>query len=137
MAVDLRGTPLARSCSAQLICFLPLRGGRLRLCIDFCVFKTIFVSPLHGGVAFSTTPFSDDEGTQLTAADFAVGEFGIINGVLLEVTAVSAPNVTFSTPSSADPLAEGDTFVAINYLPDSPGDQEGQARRPIRSRTTS
>jgi len=81
------------------------------------------------GVArnLTTTPFSDDEGTQLTAADFTVGEFAIINEVLLEVTNVAAPNVTFSTPGSADPLAEGDTFVAINYLPDSPGDQEGQA----------
>ena len=75
----------------------------------------------------TTTPFSDDEGTQMVATDFAVGEFAIINEVLLEVTNVSAPNVTFSTPGSADPLAEGDTFVAINYLPDSPGDQEGQA----------
>lgn len=75
----------------------------------------------------TTTPFSDDEGTLLTAADFTVGEFAIINEILLEVTAVSAPNVTFSTPGSAPALAEGDTFVAINYLPDSPGTQEGQA----------
>jgi len=75
----------------------------------------------------TTTPFSDDEGTQLVATDFTVGEFAIIDDVLLEVTNVAAPNVTFSTPGSADPLAEGDTFVAINYLPDSPGDQEGQA----------
>lgn len=81
------------------------------------------------GVArnLTTTPFSDDEGTLLTATDFTVGEFAIIDNVLLEVTAVAAPNVTFSTPGSASPLAEGDTFVAINYLPDSPGDQEGQA----------
>jgi len=75
----------------------------------------------------TTTPFSDDEGTLLTAADFTVGEFAILDNVLLEVTAVAAPNVTFDTPSEAPALAEGDTFVAINYLPDSPGDQEGQA----------
>lgn len=81
------------------------------------------------GVArnLTTTPFSDDEGTTLAAGDFTVGEFLIANGVLLEVTNVSAPNVTFSTPSEAPALAEGDTFVAINYLPDSPDDQEGQA----------
>lgn len=75
----------------------------------------------------STTPFTDDEGTQLAAADFAVGEFVIANAVLLEVTDVTAPSVTFSTPSAAPALAEGDTFITANYLPDSPGDQEGQA----------
>lgn len=75
----------------------------------------------------TTTPFSDDDTPTLIATDFTVGEFAIINGVLLEVTNVSAPNITFSTPSSAPVLAEGDTFVAINYLPDSPDDQEGQA----------
>lgn len=81
------------------------------------------------GVArdLTASPFTDDEGTALAAGDFTVGEFAIINDVLLEVTAVSAPNVTFSTPASAPALAEGDTFIAINYLPDSPGDQEGQA----------
>jgi hypothetical protein len=75
----------------------------------------------------STTPFSDDEGTTLAAADFNVGEFIIADNVLLEVTAVAAPNVTFSTPSEAAPLAEGDTFLAINNLTDSPDIQEGQA----------
>ena len=81
------------------------------------------------GVArnLATTPFSDDEGVQLTAADFAVGEFALINNVFLEVTDVSAPSVTFSTPAAELALAEGDTFVAINYLPDSDGTQEGQA----------
>jgi hypothetical protein len=81
------------------------------------------------GVArnLSTTPFSDDEGVQLTAADFAVGEFALINNVFLEVTDVSAPSVTFSTPAAELALVEGDTFVAANYLPDSDGTQEGQA----------
>jgi len=77
------------------------------------------------------SPFADDEGTTLAAADFQVGDFGIFDAdgtpVLLEVTNVSAPNVTFSTPASAPALAQDDTFVARNYLPDSPGDQEGQA----------
>ena len=76
-------------------------------------------------------PFSDDEGTTLAAADFALGEFIIADSlgtpVLLEVTAISAPNVTFSTPATAPALAQDDTFVARNYLPDTPGDQEGQA----------
>jgi hypothetical protein len=81
------------------------------------------------GVArnLSTTPFSDDEGLQLAAADFTVGEFALINNVLLEVTDVSAPSVTFSTPAAELALVEGDTFVAVNYLPDSPAGQEGQA----------
>lgn len=81
----------------------------------------------------STTPFADDEGTQLTAADFAVGEFIIADAdgtpVLLEVTDVSSPNVTFSTPdSNLNPvISEGDTFITMNYLPDSPNDQEVQS----------
>lgn len=79
------------------------------------------------GVArdLTTSPFSDDEGTQLSASDFAIGEYLIASDVLYEVTDVSAPNVTFTTASPA--LAEGDTFLAANYLPDSPDDQEGQA----------
>lgn len=81
------------------------------------------------GVArdLTASPFSDDEGTLITAADFTVGEYAIISNVLLEVTNVSAPNVTFSSVAGGLALAEGDTFVAINYLPDSAGDQEGQA----------
>ena len=87
------------------------------------------------GVArdLTASPFSDDEGTQLTASDFTVGEFIIDTSGgtarLLEVTNVSAPNVTFSTPNAGtNPQpAEGDTFISLNYLPDTPGDQEGQA----------
>lgn len=79
----------------------------------------------------STTPFADDEGTQLAAADFQVGEYIIADSdgtpVLLEVTAISAPSVTFDTPVSAPALSAGDTFVTPNYLPDTPADQEGQA----------
>lgn len=80
------------------------------------------------GVArnLTTTPFSDDEGTTLDASDFAVDEYIIADDVLYRVSAVSAPNVTFVN-TGFDALAEGDTFVAINYLPDSPDDQEGQA----------
>ena len=85
------------------------------------------------GVArdLTASPFADDEGTLLTASDFTVGQFGIFDAdgtpVLLEVTNVSAPNVTFDTPVSAGALSANDTFITPNYLPDSPGDQEGQA----------
>lgn len=83
------------------------------------------------GRDLTASPFADDEGTQLTAADFTVGEFLIADAdgtpVLLEVTNVSAPSVTFSTPGSAPALSSGDTFISPNYLPDSPGGQEGQA----------
>jgi len=78
----------------------------------------------------TTTPFTDDDGTTLVATDFAVGEFLIANAggaaVLLEVTDVSDPNVTFSNPVSAPALAELDTFLTPNYLPDPVG-QEAQA----------
>lgn len=92
------------------------------------------VSP--GARNLATTPFTDDNGTTLAAADFAVGEFIIANAgataVLLEVTAISAPSVTFSTPVSAPALAEFDTFLAPNYLPDIDG-QENAALVQINS----
>jgi len=47
--------------------------------------------------------------------------------LLLEVTAVAAPNITLTAPASADPLTAGNNFVAKNYLPDTPDTQEGQA----------
>jgi hypothetical protein len=72
-------------------------------------------------------PFSDDEGALLSASDFTVGEYIIANNVLLEVTDVSAPSVTFSSVSAGLALQESDTFITPNYLPDSPADQEGQA----------
>lgn len=77
----------------------------------------------------TTTPFSDDEGTLLTAASFVVGNHIIADAdgtpVLLRVSAVSSPNVTFAAAVTA--LAADDTFVADNYLPDSPDAQEGAA----------
>lgn len=68
----------------------------------------------------TTTPFSDDNGALLTAAEFAVGDF-VIGGagttpVLFVVTAVAAPSVTFALADY--PLANEDTFMAKNYLPD-------------------
>lgn len=78
-----------------------------------------------------TNPFTDDQVPTMVAADFEVGEFLISNSastaVLLEVTNVSGDSVTFSAPITASPLAEFDNFVAVNYLPDAPADQELQA----------
>jgi len=77
----------------------------------------------------AANPFSDDQSPLLVAGDFVVGDFVIADAdgtpVLREVTAVSSPNVTFA--AAAIPLAANDTFVTMNYLPDSPGAQEGYA----------
>jgi len=81
----------------------------------------------------TVSPFTDDETPFLVATDFAVGEFLIDNSgvtpVLREVTDVSSPNITLSTPDpNLNPvLAENDTFIVPNFLPDTPGNQEGQA----------
>lgn len=77
----------------------------------------------------TANPFADDEGTLITAASFVVGDLVIADAdgtpVLREVTAVSSPNVTFANYTPA--LSTNDTFVTENYLPDSPGSQEGRA----------
>jgi len=77
----------------------------------------------------STTPFADDDSPLLTAADFAVNDYviGDADGTpaLFRVSAVSAPNITLVAASS--PLVAEDTFVAVSYLPDSPGAQENRA----------
>jgi hypothetical protein len=105
---------------------LIFRGEKIRVLTN----DTVVADAARDLVA---NPFADDEVPLITAADFNVGEFIIADAdgtpLLLEVTNVSAPNVTFSTPDAGinPPLAEGDTFVAINYLPDSPGNQELQA----------
>jgi len=74
-------------------------------------------------------PFSDDDAPVLGASDFVVGEFIISDAdgtpTLLEITNVAAPNVTFAVASTA--LSQDDTFLIRNYLPDTPGSQEGQA----------
>jgi len=68
----------------------------------------------------TASPFADDGVPLLTAADFAVNDYIIADAdgtpVLLQVTAVSAPNVTFA--AAAMPLAPNDTFITANYLPD-------------------
>ncbi|MCK4500370.1 hypothetical protein KAU11_07725 [Candidatus Babeliales bacterium] len=82
-----------------------------------------------GARNLTTTPFTDDDAPLLVAADFTVGEFAIsaaaTTPVLMEVTAIAAPSVTFAVAGTA--LVANDTFIAINYLPDSPGGQEGLA----------
>jgi len=82
-----------------------------------------------GSRDLSTSPFADDETPLLTAADFTVGDFIVQDAdgspSLMEVTAVSSPNVTFA--AAANPLVANDTFITDAYLPDSPGDQENQA----------
>jgi len=71
----------------------------------------------------TASPFADDNAPLMVAGDFVVGDFIISDAdgtpALLEVTVVSAPNVTFAAAASA--LAAEDTFVAINYLPDPAG----------------
>jgi len=82
-----------------------------------------------GSRDLSTSPFADDETPLLTAADFTVGDFIVQDAdgspSLMEVTAVSSPNVTFA--AAANPLVPNDTFITDSYLPDSAGDQENQA----------
>jgi len=97
------------------------RGERIRAVTN----DTVAV----GARDLSASPFADDESPLLTAADFIVGDYVIADAdgtpVLREVTAVSSPNVTFA--AAASPLVAEDTFIAINYLPDSPGSLEGRA----------
>lgn len=74
------------------------------------------------------TGWSDNE-KGLAHTDFAIGEY-VIGGVggtpaLWEVTGISAPNITLT--AAVDPLADKDSFVVRNYLPDSGATQENQA----------
>lgn len=80
-------------------------------------------------IDLAASPFGDDEGTTLAAGDFSVGD-KIIFGVggtpkLMEVTAVSSPEITVADASVA--LSDNDMFIVRNYLPDSPDGQEKQA----------
>ena len=75
------------------------------------------------------TSWTDNEqGLDHTA--FAIGDFvlGDCDGTpaLFEVTALpGAPNITVAAASQ--PIADNDTFMVQNFLPDSPASQEGQA----------
>lgn len=75
------------------------------------------------------TAFSDNE-KGLDGNDFSVGDYllGDVDGTpaLFEVTAVtSATDITVAAASQA--IANNDTFIVQNYLPDSPASQEDQA----------
>lgn len=75
------------------------------------------------------SPFADDDGTTLAAADFTIGDvvLGDADGTpaLFEVTAISAPSVTFAAYTPA--LASGDFFLVEYYLPDPKDSQENAA----------
>lgn len=78
---------------------------------------------IAGTRSLVTNPFSDDNGVLLTAAEFVIGDFAIggagTTPVLFKVTAVvggATPSVTFALADY--PLANEDTFMAKNYLPD-------------------
>lgn len=68
----------------------------------------------------AASPFADDDGTLITAASFAVNDYVLADcdgtPVLMKVTAVASPDVTFAVATPA--IVAEDTFVAINYLPD-------------------
>lgn len=88
------------------------------------------VAPSSGGsINLTTNPFSDDEGTLLTSASFAIGDHVIfgVGGIpkLMRVSAIAAPSVTFVDATTA--LMADDAFVVKNYLPDTPAGQEGSA----------
>lgn len=78
------------------------------------------------------TGFSDNE-SGLDGNDFAIGDHLLANvdsapgsPVLYEVTAVTGPtDITVAAASQA--LADNNTFIVQNYLPDAGAAQEGQA----------
>jgi hypothetical protein len=94
------------------------------------VVRALTNETLAAGVRnLTTTPFTDDDNPDLTAADFLVGQY-VIGGagstpVLYQVTNVSAPNITLAVASNA--MVDQDAFVVKSYLPDSPDAQEKQA----------
>ena len=83
---------------------------------------------LSAGNTDPTTWSDNEQGLDDTA--FVVGDFvlGDVDGspALFEVTALpGSPNITLAAATQA--LANNDTFVVQNYLPDSPAAQEQQA----------
>ncbi len=76
-----------------------------------------------GSRDLTASPFTDDTAPLVTSADFAIGDHIISDAdgtpVLLKVTAVSSPSVTFAAADYA--LVAEDTFVCKYYLPDPAG----------------
>jgi len=89
------------------------------------------VDTLSAGNTNPTTWTDNEQG--LDDNDFQVGDHLIsdVDGTptLWEVTAIDQGGGTdeITIAAAAQPLADGDTFVVQNYLPDSPAAQEGQA----------
>jgi hypothetical protein len=80
-------------------------------------------------INLTSSPFSDDDGATLAAADFAVNDHIIYDsdGVpkLFKVTAVASPNITVEEVLT--PFVEDDAFIVHHYLPDVGNAQEKQA----------
>ena len=55
---------LSRHCDYVPICFSRFAVDTNTIMYRCCMFKTFCCSPLHRGVAFSTTPFSDPRGAR-------------------------------------------------------------------------
>ena len=75
------------------------------------------------------SPLSDDEAPLLVAADFVAGDC-IIGGsgsspILYKVTLVAGDSITLALADTA--LVAEDTFICLNYLPNSPGALENRA----------
>jgi hypothetical protein len=87
-------------------------------------------APSNGSsINLTTNPFSDDDAPLLDASSFQVGDYVLfgIGGTpkIMQVSAISAPNVTFV--DILDNLEESDLMFVKAYLPDTPDDQEKQA----------
>lgn len=72
--------------------------------------------------------WADNDGA-VDGNDFIVGEFVIVDAdgtpALMEVTVVTS-STSITLAAAATPIANNDTFISINYLPD-PVNMEGQA----------
>jgi hypothetical protein len=92
---------------------------------------TATAAPTSGNtIDLAATPLSGDEGTLLTGASFTPNVSHILFGnggteKIMLVTAVAGDVITVVDATPA--LATGNCFVVENYLPDSPGAQEGLA----------
>lgn len=90
---------------------------------------TATAAPSEGGTV-DVTAFTDDDGTTLTAGDFADGDY-IVFGfggteVIGQISGALVGNNATITYVGVDPLSASDTFVTQYYLPDPDG-QEGYA----------
>lgn len=109
--------------ATDLVSTVKFRGERVRA-------VTGQAAPTTGSVLdLTASPLSDDDTPFLSASDFAVDDHIIFAAggtpKLMRVSVVSAPNITVVDANV--PLADGDNFLAISYLPDSPDAQELQA----------